>query len=42
MDYKDIIVHIFDQENRLFYDLEKIWKMELVSKQIVYKKGRSS
>ena len=26
MDYKDIIVHIFDQENRLFYDLEKIWK----------------
>lgn len=27
MDYKDIIVHIFDQkENRVFYDLEKIWK----------------
>lgn len=26
MDYKDIIVHIFDQENRLFYDLERIWR----------------
>lgn len=25
MDYKDIIVHIFDSENRLFYDLERIW-----------------
>lgn len=26
MDYNDIIVHIFDHENRLFYDLEKIWR----------------
>ncbi|MBO6148305.1 MAG: ribosome silencing factor [Lachnospiraceae bacterium] len=26
MDYGDIIVHIFDQENRIFYDLERIWK----------------
>lgn len=26
MDYKDIIVHIFDQENRLFYDLGRIWR----------------
>ncbi|HJA93857.1 MAG TPA: ribosome silencing factor [Candidatus Eisenbergiella merdipullorum] len=25
MDYGDIIVHIFDRENRLFYDLERIW-----------------
>ncbi|MCI8300345.1 MAG: ribosome silencing factor [Lachnospiraceae bacterium] len=25
MDYKDIIVHIFSKEDRLFYDLEKIW-----------------
>lgn len=25
MDYGDIIVHIFDKENRLFYDLERIW-----------------
>lgn len=26
LDYRDIVVHIFDQENRLFYDLERIWK----------------
>ena len=26
LDYGDIIVHIFDRENRLFYDLEKIWR----------------
>ena len=26
MDYGDIIVHIFDEENRLFYDLERIWR----------------
>ena len=26
MDYVDIIVHIFDRENRLFYDLERIWR----------------
>ena len=26
LDFGDIIVHIFDQENRLFYDLERIWK----------------
>lgn len=26
MDYADIIVHVFDKENRLFYDLERIWK----------------
>lgn len=25
MDYSDIIVHIFSKEDRLFYDLEKIW-----------------
>lgn len=25
MDYSDVIVHIFDKENRLFYDLERIW-----------------
>ena len=22
----DIIVHVFDEENRLFYDLERIWR----------------
>ena len=26
MDYEDVIVHIFDEENRLFYDLERIWR----------------
>ena len=26
MDYGDIIVHIFDRENRFFYDLERIWR----------------
>lgn len=26
MDFGDIIVHVFDKENRLFYDLERIWK----------------
>ena len=25
LDFGDIIVHIFDNENRLFYDLERIW-----------------
>ncbi|MGN0305944.1 MAG: ribosome silencing factor [Lachnospiraceae bacterium] len=26
MDYYDVIVHIFDRESRLFYDLERIWR----------------
>ena len=26
MDYGDIVLHIFDEENRLFYDLERIWR----------------
>ena len=25
MDYRDIIVHVFSKEDRLFYDLERIW-----------------
>lgn len=25
MDFNDIIVHVFNSENRLFYNLEKIW-----------------
>ena len=26
MDYNDIIVHIFSDESRTFYDLERIWR----------------
>ena len=26
MDYNDIIIHIFSEEDRLFYDLERIWR----------------
>ncbi len=26
LDYGDIIIHIFDEENRLFYSLERIWR----------------
>lgn len=26
MDYNDVIVHIFCTEDRLFYDLERIWR----------------
>lgn len=26
MDFGDIIIHIFDKENRLLYDLERIWR----------------
>ena len=26
MDYGEIIVHVFSKEDRLFYDLERIWK----------------
>lgn len=26
MDFGDVIVHVFDKENRLFYDLERIWR----------------
>ncbi len=25
-DYGDVVIHIFDTENRLFYDLERIWR----------------
>ena len=25
-DYGNIVIHIFDTENRLFYDLERIWR----------------
>ena len=26
MDFSDIIVHVFNDEDRLFYDLERIWR----------------
>ncbi len=26
MDFGDIIVHVFDKDNRLFYNLERIWR----------------
>ena len=26
MDFTDIIVHLFSEEDRLFYDLERVWR----------------
>ena len=26
LDYNDVIVHVFSQDDRLFYDLERIWR----------------
>ncbi len=26
MDYSDFIIHLFDRENREYYDLERIWR----------------
>ena len=26
MDYNDIIVHVFSEEDRSFYDIERIWR----------------
>lgn len=26
MDFGDVIIHVFDKDNRLFYNLERIWK----------------
>ena len=30
MDYGDVIVHVFSKEDRLFYDLERIWTKHAV------------
>lgn len=30
MDYEDVIVHLFSQEDRIFYNLEKIWQDGIV------------
>ena len=44
LDFQDVIVHIFDKENRLFYDLERIWSDGKQIKQKIYKirKNRTS
>jgi len=26
LDYEDIVIHLFSQQDRAFYDLERIWK----------------
>jgi ribosome-associated protein len=26
LDYGDIIIHVFNEDDRMFYDLERIWK----------------
>jgi len=26
LDFHDVVIHIFDKENRFFYDLERIWR----------------
>lgn len=26
LDYSDVIIHLFDRQNRLFYDLERVWR----------------
>ena len=40
LDYGDIVVHLFDEENRLFYDLERIWiDGKLISPENLEEKG---
>ena len=39
MDFGDLIVHIFDRENRRLYDLERIWRdgrqMEMIFSRVL-------
>ena len=37
MDYGDVVLHLFDEENRLFYDLERIWRSIHCCKVQIYK-----
>lgn len=30
MDYQDLVVHIFNEEERAFYDLERLWRDALI------------
>jgi ribosome-associated protein len=39
MDYGDVIVHVFDEETRLYYGLERLW---LDAPRVEPKKGASS
>ena len=38
LDYRDVVVHIFDEENRLFYDLERIWRDGVLVDRETFKK----
>ena len=26
LDYEDVVIHVFSKQNRLFYDLERVWR----------------
>jgi ribosome-associated protein len=39
MDYGDVVIHIFDEESRAYYELEKLW---LDAPRISLDKGQAS